>query len=355
MSSAERRLARATWKRTADLPPILGEETHANRRQILRALGYGGLLASTGFGSAACAQEVGPSGDQEVPPPGEIPDGRVYAPWQRWIPEWEAPGGNDRYPAAVNEGFAAIPEGRILTPENTAATQNNYYEFLPGRAGAVHRYVGDFEARPWTLRITGEVEEEKTLELDDIARLAPLEERVYRFRCVEAWSMVVPWTGLPLRALIDACKPKSDAKFVKFLSFVRPEQAPGQKRRTNYPWPYYEALRLDEARHPLAMMATGIFGHALPTQHGAPLRVIVPWKYGFKSPKGIVEMQFTKQQPTTFWEDLQPTEYPFLSNVEPDVPHPRWSQERETDLGTGDRIATLPYNGYAEQVADLYR
>ena len=148
MSSAERRLARATWKRTADLPPILGEETHANRRQILRALGYGGLLASTGFGSAACAQEVGPSGDQEVPPPGEIPDGRVYAPWQRWIPEWEAPGGNDRYPAAVNEGFAAIPEGRILTPENTAATQNNYYEFLPGRAGAVHRYVGDFEARP---------------------------------------------------------------------------------------------------------------------------------------------------------------------------------------------------------------
>lgn len=354
MSSAERRIARATWQRTADSPPILDAATHADRRQILRAMGYGGLLASAGFGTSACAQDQ-QGGASGAGPVGEIPEGRTYGAWDRWVPGWEAPGGNERYPAAVNEGFAGVPEGRILTPENTAATQNNYYEFLPGRAGAVHRYVADFEARPWTVRITGEVEEEKTLELDDLARLAPLEERVYRFRCVEAWSMVVPWTGLPLRALIDACKPKSSAKFVKFLSFVRPEQAPGQKRRTSYPWPYYEALRLDEARHPLALMATGIFGHALPTQHGAPLRVIVPWKYGYKSPKGIVEMQFTSKQPKTFWEDLQPEEYPFLSNVEPDVPHPRWSQARETDLGTGDRIATLPYNGYAEQVAGLYR
>lgn len=167
--------------------------------------------------------------------------------------------------------------------------------------------------------------------------------------------MVVPWTGVPLAAFVAWCKPKAKARFLKLTSFLRPEQAPGQRKADHYPWPYYEALRLDEARHPLAFLVTGIYGHGLPVQHGAPLRIAVPWKYGYKSAKSFVRVDFTAEQPGTLWNDLQPAEYGFLSNVDPATPHPRWSQATERDLATGDRIPTEPYNGYADLVADLYR
>lgn len=167
--------------------------------------------------------------------------------------------------------------------------------------------------------------------------------------------MTVPWTGLSMSAFVKWCKPKPAAKFVRFVSFLRPDQAPGQKKAKQYPWPYYEGLTLAEATNPLALLVTGIYGHGLPVQHGAPLRVIVPWKYGYKSPKSFVRVEFTAEQPGTFWSDLQPTEYPFTSNVDPEKPHPRWSQATERDIATGDRRPTLPYNGYGAEVASLYR
>jgi methionine sulfoxide reductase catalytic subunit len=185
--------------------------------------------------------------------------------------------------------------------------------------------------------------------------MMPLEERVYRFRCVEAWAMIVPWTGFPLSKLIEKASAKPEAKFLRFETFNRPEQAPGMARTANYyPWPYFEGLRMDEAMHPLTMAVTGIYGKALPKQHGAPIRLVVPWKYGYKSIKSITKIEFTDKQPKTFWEALQPEEYPFESNVNPDVPHPRWSQATERLIDTGDRVKTLPYNGYGDYVAKLY-
>lgn len=327
-------------------PPILSETAYLRRRELVRALGLGAAWLGAAGPLAACRRQ---EREAEGTPPGEqTPYGE-----SRWKPEWEPPGGKELYPARRDPSYAKVE--RPWTPEDVAARHNNYYEFLPGRAADLTRLVGDFEPRPWQVTIAGEVEEERTVDLDELVRVAPLVERVYRFRCVEAWSMVVPWTGVPLRALVDWCRPKATAKYVRFVSFLRPEQAPGQRTAKHYPWPYYEALRIDEARHPLALLACGIFGHALPVQHGAPLRVVVPWKYGYKNPKGIVRIQFTREQPPTFWNDLQPREYGFLSNVEPDVPHPRWSQATERDIATGDRIPTQPYNGYAEEVAALYR
>ncbi len=324
---------------------MISETAWHQRRSLLKLLGLGGGL----LGASAC----GLARSQEASAPAREASFDAYPPSDAWVPRWAPPGGGELYPAKRNASYRRVE--RPLTPEDAAATKNNFYEFLPGRAGAVHRYVGDFEPDPWKVEIAGEVEEERTVDLDDIARIAPLEERVYRFRCVERWSMVVPWTGLPMAEFVKWCRPKAQARFVKFVSFLRPEQAPGQRRGKNYPWPYYEGLRLDEAVHPLTLLVTGIFGHGLPAQHGAPLRVIVPWKYGYKSPKSFVRVEFTKEQPGTFWSDLQPREYPFLSNVEPDVPHPRWSQATEQDIATGDRFPTQPYNGYARDVADLYR
>ena len=166
--------------------------------------------------------------------------------------------------------------------------------------------------------------------------------------------MTVPWTGLPLADFVRWCRPKPTARFVRFVSFNKPDQAPGMRRAPWYDWPYYEGLRMDEALHPLTLLTTGIYGHGLPAQHGAPIRVVVPWKYGYKSPKSIVRVEFVTEQPLTFWEERQPREYPFLSNVEPDVPHPRWSQRSERDIATGDRRPTLLYNGYANEVGKLY-
>ena len=331
------------WSRRApDLPPVLEEADYLARRALLKALGLGGAMA----GLAACG--LGGQGEQQVAE-GYTLD--AYPPSERWVPRWEPAGSAKLYPASRNGAFEG---GRPITPEDVAARHNNYYEFLPGKAGPVHKHVDAFEARPWRVEIAGLVEEPRTVDVDEIAACAPLEERIYRFRCVEAWSMVVPWTGLAMASFVKWCKPKAEAKYLKFTSFLKPEQAPGQKREASYPWPYYEGLRMDEALNPLALMVTGIYGHGLPAQHGAPLRVIVPWKYGYKSPKGIVKVEFLAEEPGTFWSDLQPREYPFLSNVEPQVPHPRWSQATERDLATGDRIPTQLYNGYAKQVGELY-
>ena len=246
----------------------------------------------------------------------------------------------------------AFDPGWKLTEEKVASSYNNFYEFTLGKD--VYRHVGKFEVNPWKLEVTGLVEKPLTLELGEWLEGVTQEERVYRFRCVEAWAMIVPWTGIPLATLVERVRPKAEAKFVRFISAAKPEQMPGIPENPEYPWPYFEALRLDEALHPLTMLATGVYGKPLPKQFGAPVRLVVPWKYGYKSPKSIVRIEFVANQPKTFWETLNPREYPFESNVDPEVPHPRWSQATERMIDTGDRVKTKKYNGYADQVAQLY-
>jgi sulfoxide reductase catalytic subunit YedY len=253
------------------------------------------------------------------------------------------------YPAPRHPDFA--PDWK-LTSERVAARYNNFYEFTLGKD--VYNHIDAFVTAPWPITISGLVEKPLTLDASELAALFGLEERIYRFRCVEAWAMVVPWTGFPLRKLIEKVSPKPAAKFIRFETFNRPSQAPGMKEAPNYPWPYFEGLRLDEALNPLTLVATGIYGKPLPKQHGAPVRLVVPWKYGYKSIKSIVKIEFVERQPKTFWESLQPDEYPFESNVNPAVPHPRWSQATERMIDTGDRVKTQLYNGYARYVTDLY-
>ncbi len=241
-----------------------------------------------------------------------------------------------------------------ITPQAVATRYNNFYEFDPSSKRTVARLAQRLRTRPWTIEIAGEVRKPRTIDVDALARRFPLQERVYRFRCVEAWSMVVPWVGFELNRLIRWIDPLGSARYVRFVSFLRPDEAPGQRDRS-FPWPYYEALRMDEAMCELTLCVLGMYGKPLPKQNGAPVRIIVPWKYGYKSPKSIVRIEFTRQQPRTFWNDLAPEEYSFLSNVNPQVPHPRWSQATERVLGTDRRVATQPYNGYARYVAHLYR
>jgi sulfoxide reductase catalytic subunit YedY len=253
------------------------------------------------------------------------------------------------FPAKRNPEFNP---GWRLTNEKVAATYNNFYEFSTDKA-EVSVLAPRLVTTPWPIQIGGLIDQPLTLEAGELTEMFPQEERVYRFRCVEAWAMIVPWTGFPLSKLIEKVAPKSGAKFVRFETFNRPEQAPGMKRR-NFPWPYFEGLRMEEALHPLTMVVTGIYGKPLPKQHGAPVRIVVPWKYGYKSIKSIVKMEFLATQPTTFWETLQPEEYPFESNVNPNVPHPRWSQATERIIDSGDRVKTQLYNGYGNYVAKLY-
>lgn len=285
---------------------------------MLGALGWAGMASALGgFPRAAAAAEAGP-----------------YA---KGFPHPRSP--------EFNPGWA-------LTDEKVASTYNNFYEFTLGKD--VHKNVGKFEIAPWKLEVGGLVERPMTLDALEWLEGMPQEERVYRFRCVEAWAMVVPWTGFPLAKLIERVKPKPEAKFVRFVSAAKRDQMPGITENPEYPWPYFEGLRLDEAMHPLTLMVTGVYGKPLPRQFGAPMRVIVPWKYGYKSPKSIVKIEFVANQPKTFWETLIPREYPFESNVDPEVPHPRWSQATERMIDTGDRVKTKKYNGYADQVARLY-
>ena len=239
-----------------------------------------------------------------------------------------------------------------LTPFSDVATYNNFYEFGLDKsdpANEAHRLV----TRPWTIEVSGEVARPQTLDLEQLQKWFPLEERVYRLRCVEAWSMVIPWLGFPLAALIGRLAPTSRAKYVAFTTLYDPEQMPGQRDRV-LAWPYVEALRIDEATHPLTLMALGLYGKVLPNQNGAPVRLVVPWKYGFKSIKSIVKIAFTERMPPTTWSTAAPSEYGFYANVNPFVHHPRWSQASERRIGELARRPTLPFNGYAEQVAPLY-
>lgn len=260
------------------------------------------------------------------------------------IPRRTAP-----YPFARNARHAL---DRPLTDPLVAAAYNNYYELSPRKD--VWRQAGAFRSDPWTLEVTGLVSKPLTIAFDDLLRTMPLEERVYRHRCVEAWSMAVPWSGFPLAALLARAEPRHEAKFVRFVSFNDPSQQPYVKEKPWNPWPYYEGLRIDEAMHELTFIATGIYGHALPKQHGAPLRLVVPWKYGYKSAKSIVRIELVATQPRTFWNDLAPVEYGFVSNVDPSTPHPRWSQLTEKLIGTADVRRTMPFNGYEALVRGLY-
>ncbi|MEX2515670.1 MAG: protein-methionine-sulfoxide reductase catalytic subunit MsrP [Gammaproteobacteria bacterium] len=239
-----------------------------------------------------------------------------------------------------------------LTPYKDITTYNNFYEFGTAKSDPA-RYSKDFKPWPWSVSIAGECDNPGDYNLEDFVKPHGLEERIYRLRCVEAWSMVIPWIGIPLGEVLKRFKPNSKAKYVAFTTVYRPEEMPGQ-RRSVLRWPYTEGLRIDEAMHPLTILAVGLYDELLPNQNGAPLRLVVPWKYGFKSIKSIVKIEFTETQPATAWNISAPNEYGFYSNVNPDVNHPRWSQARERRIGEFFKRETLPFNGYAEQVAGLY-
>lgn len=229
---------------------------------------------------------------------------------------------------------------------------NNFYEFGTDKEDPA-RHAHSLKTDPWTVRVEGEVEKPADYQLEDLVRESQLEERIYRLRCVEAWSMVVPWVGIPLGTLIKRLKPTSKARYVEFTTLHDPQQMPGQKRAV-LDWPYVEGLRMDEAMHPLTILAVGLYGKVLPNQNGAPIRLVVPWKYGFKSIKSIVKIRFTETMPKTTWNLAGPREYGFYANVNPEVDHPRWSQSRERRIGEFLKRKTAMFNGYEEQVASLY-
>jgi sulfoxide reductase catalytic subunit YedY len=253
------------------------------------------------------------------------------------------------YPIKRNESFTL---DRPITDEKVNANYNNFYEF--GTSKTIARAAQALKLRPWTVKIDGMVEKPIEIGFDDLIKKMPLEERLYRHRCVEAWSMAIPWSGFALKHLVALAAPLSSAKYVAMQTFLDPTVAPAQ-RQTWYPWPYTEGLTVAEANNDLAFLAIGAYGHPLPKQHGAPIRLAVPWKYGFKSIKSVVRFTFTDKRPRSYWEALQDAEYGFWANVNPQVPHPRWSQESEELIGTGERRPTLLFNGYAEQVASLYK
>jgi sulfoxide reductase catalytic subunit YedY len=300
-----------------------------SRRSVLTGLAVGGVTLAAGAGLAWWVRR---GTENDV-----ISAGTVAAP------------NANLYPATRNPAFAKVD--RALTDEGEAARYCNFYEFSVTKE--VWHYVEPFQPLPWQVEVTGLVSRPRTLDLDDLTRQFPLEERVYRHRCVEAWAMAVPWTGFPLAALVKHVEPLASARFVRFVSFLRPAEASRQQFR-GVPWPYTEGLTLAEATNDLAFIATGIYGHPLLKQHGAPVRLVVPWKYGFKSAKSIVRIEFTDEKPATFWNTISPHEYDFAANVNPAVPHPRWSQAREHMLGTGEVRPTQPFNGYGEWVGGLY-
>ncbi len=260
--------------------------------------------------------------------------------------------GND-YPNRIKTPYG---KGEKLTSFEDATTYNNFYEFGTGKRDPANN-AQHFKTLPWTVTVAGEANRTGTYHLEDILKHAQIEERIYRFRCVEAWSMVVPWVGFSLAEMLKRFEPTSKAKYVEFETLYDPAQMPGQRRRV-LDWPYRDGLRMDEAMHPLSFMATGLYGRHLPNQNGAPMRLVVPWKYGFKNIKSIVKITFTEHQPVCTWNVTAPHEYGFYSNVNPNVDHPRWSQKTERRLGSNfwePKMDTQLFNGYGEQVADLYR
>ena len=253
-------------------------------------------------------------------------------------------------PLTVTKKMVTTTEAQ--TPAKDVSSYNNFYEFGVDKEDP-GEYSGNFKPKPWSVAIEGECAKPGTLTLEDILKPHPLEERVYRMRCVEAWSMVIPWVGFPLGDLLKRFQPTGNAKFVEFTTVLRPSEMPGQQRRF-LPWPYREGLRMDEAMNPLAILAVGLYGQTLPNPNGAPLRLITPWKYGFKGIKSIVKIRFTPQQPMNTWQQMAANEYGFYSNVNPAVDHPRWSQASERRIGEFFKRKTLMFNGYADQVASMY-
>lgn len=294
------------------------ESVFLNRRQIVAAMG--------GAGAAALV-------------PGILPRQALAA----------TPSMADRFPAPRNGRYVL---DRPLTDEVIASRYNNFYEF--GSHKEIWRAAQELRTRPWKIVIDGAVEKKLVLSVDDLFARVNFEERLYRHRCVEAWSMAVPWTGFPMKDLVALARPTSAARYVEMITFKDKSMAPGQKQFW-YPWPYVEGVTMAEATNEMAFLVTGVYGKELPKQHGAPLRLALPWKYGFKSIKSIVRFRFTDKRPVSFWQHLADSEYGFWANVNPAVPHPRWSQASERVLGTDRRVPTQLYNGYGPYVADLYK
>jgi sulfoxide reductase catalytic subunit YedY len=294
------------------------EAVYLNRRSILKGFGRGMATA------AAIAALSRPADAQAADPTADL------------------------YPAKRNEAYKV---DRPVTPEEINAHYNNFYEF--GTSKDIAANAQNLVVRPWEIAIDGLVEKPFTIAFDDLVRKIPLETRVYRHRCVEAWSMTVPWSGFPLKSLVALTKPLASAKFVRFETFLDPEMANGQNSFL-YPWPYVEGVTIAEAGNDLAFIVTGAYDKPVAKQHGAPLRLHLPWKYGFKSIKSIRRISFVEERPVGLWEALQPNEYGFWANVNPDVPHPRWSQAMERVLGTGELVPTQLFNGYGAEVAHLY-
>ncbi len=314
------------WERIPE-SQVTPESTYLNRRHFLRTLGVAGLDLSSSFTGAV----QGAGG-----PYGQVPES--------WAIKWAK-----LFPAVRNPRFKVE---RSVTDERLAAGYNNFYEFSTTKE-EVKDLVEGFDVDPWQVEISGEVEEQGTYDLDDLIGMGQLEERLYRLRCVEAWSANIPWTGYPLSQLIEQLKPTSDARYVRFLTLQRPSQMPGQKIRSGYIWPYYEALTMEEAMTELALLTFGMYGHPLNKQNGAPVRMVLPWKFGFKSIKSIVKIEFTRRRLKTFWDDAS-NEYGFWANINPKFDHPRWSQATEVFLNTFGRVPTQLYNGYEQYVAHLY-
>lgn len=304
---------------------VTPESDYIDRRKFIKDLGIASASALLLSSSTACAQKKGVEKQLE--------------PFQA-------------QKLAVENNTRFTVE-RPITDEVVAATYNNYYEFTSSKS-TVWKRVDKFITRPWEVEISGLVEKPMTLDVDDLIKQMPIEERIYRFRCVERWAMVVPWIGFPMKALLEKVQPTADAKYVRMLTFLDPDMAPEQ-HNVRMPWPYFEGLTLAEAMNDLTLLVVGIYGHVLPPQHGAPIRLIVPWKYGFKSIKSIVSIELTDEKPRTFWNTLGPREYDFEANVNPNVPHPRWSQAKEWMIGSGDIHKTVIYNGYGNSVAHLYQ
>lgn len=284
-------------------------------------------------------------------PASEITEERLYLDRRQFLGAAGAVALGVALPGTLSACAGSGPRPDKLNSYEDITTYNNYYEFGSGKSDPSEN-AGHLRTRPWSVTVEGLVEKPAVYALEDIVKPARMEQRIYRMRCVEGWSMVIPWLGFPLRDFIARVRPTSQAKFIEFTTLLDPQQMPGQ-RTLVLPWPYTEGLRLDEAMHPLTLLATGLYGKTLPNQNGAPLRLVVPWKYGYKGAKAIVKMRFTDTQPPTAWNRAAPQEYGFYANVNPAVDHPRWTQATERRLGEWRRRPTLPFNGYSE-VAPLY-
>ncbi|HET6568762.1 MAG TPA: protein-methionine-sulfoxide reductase catalytic subunit MsrP [Rhodothermales bacterium] len=288
--------------------------------------------------------------------PGDIPSSeitpeRVYLNRRQFMNAGLAVAGVPILAACQSDASAKQPDDEP-TPYDDITTYNNFYEFGTGK-GDPSRNAKEFKTSPWKVEIAGEVKHPATYDLDDLLKPLTLEDRTYRMRCVEAWSMVIPWRGFMLKDLIKRVEPTSKARYVAFTTLYDPDRMPGQNRDV-LPWPYVEGLRMDEAMHPLTLLATGLYGKPMPPQDGAPIRLVVPWKYGFKGIKSIVKISFVEKQPPNTWNIVAPNEYGFYANVNPEVDHPRWSQARERRIGEWRKRPTLMFNGYGDQVASLY-